>query len=130
MSLFVSPIASPLAEEKLLKRSLKLVKKAAKEKALRRGVKEIIKSIKKGEKGVCILAGDVDPIDVISHIPLILEENYIPYVYVPSKSELGEAGLSKRAVSCVMVPENKSAEYNSTFEKVRKEINSLPVFYE
>lgn len=33
-----------------------------------------------------ILAGDVSPIDVISHIPVLCEENQIPYCYVPSKT--------------------------------------------
>lgn len=33
-----------------------------------------------------ILAGDVSPIDVISHIPILCEENQIPYCYVPSKT--------------------------------------------
>ena len=32
-----------------------------------------------------ILAGDTSPIDVFSHIPVLCEENQIPYVYVPSK---------------------------------------------
>jgi len=125
-SLYVSPIAQPLAGDKLLKRSLKLVKKSAKDKTLKRGVKEVIKFVKKGNKGVCVLAGDVDPIDVISHMPVFLEDNNIPYVYVPSKAELGSSGLSKRAVSCVMVPVNKEAEYHSTYEKVESEIGELP----
>lgn len=34
---------------------------------------------------IMILAGDVSPIDVITHIPVLCEENDIPYVYVPSK---------------------------------------------
>ena len=34
---------------------------------------------------ICILAGDISPIDVITHIPVLCEENQIPYIYVPSK---------------------------------------------
>ena len=34
---------------------------------------------------ICIIAGDISPIDVITHIPLLCEENAIPYIYVPSK---------------------------------------------
>src|SRR5690348_1622499 len=36
-----------------------------------------------------ILAGNITPIDVITHIPILCEENDIPYVYVPKKEELG-----------------------------------------
>jgi H/ACA ribonucleoprotein complex subunit 2 len=32
-----------------------------------------------------VLAGDIWPIDVISHIPVLCEDNEIPYVYVPAK---------------------------------------------
>ena len=34
---------------------------------------------------VVVFAGDISPIDVITHMPILCEENHIPYVYVPSK---------------------------------------------
>ena len=37
---------------------------------------------------VCFLAGDISPLDVISHIPVFMEENDIPYVFVRSKVRL------------------------------------------
>ena len=61
------------------------VKKAAKVKALKRGVKEVVKAVRKGTKGTCIIAGDVSPIDVLSHVPVLCEDNEVPYVFVPSK---------------------------------------------
>ena len=50
---------------------------------------------------VCIIAGDVSPIDVLSHVPVLCEDNEVPYVFVPSKevsqrrTGLGWAGLSR-----------------------------------
>ncbi len=85
----LSPISTPLANEKLTGRALKLVRKAAKSKLIRRGVKEVVKALRKKEKGVMIIAGNVTPIDVISHIPVLCEEQSIPYVYVPAKEDLG-----------------------------------------
>jgi H/ACA ribonucleoprotein complex subunit 2 len=38
---------------------------------------------------VCIIAGNISPIDVITHIPILCEEAGIPYIYVPSKEDLG-----------------------------------------
>ena len=81
----VSVIAKPLATKKQTKRAYKVLKKATKVKGIRRGVKEVVKSIRKGEKGVCVIAGDISPIDVISHIPTLCEENDIPYIFTPSK---------------------------------------------
>eukprot|EP00456_Euglypha_rotunda_P012457 TRINITY_DN13539_c0_g1_i4.p1 TRINITY_DN13539_c0_g1~~TRINITY_DN13539_c0_g1_i4.p1 ORF type:complete len:107 (-),score=29.01 TRINITY_DN13539_c0_g1_i4:25-345(-) len=64
-------IAKPLAGDDLTKRCFKLVKKAAKVKKLKRGVREVVKAIKKGETGLLLIAGNITPIDVITHLPEI-----------------------------------------------------------
>ena len=46
--LFVSPIADPLANEKLQSKVLKLIKKGMKDKLVKRGVKETVKAVRKG----------------------------------------------------------------------------------
>jgi H/ACA ribonucleoprotein complex subunit 2 len=103
----VNCISQPLANKKLTKKAHKLVKKASGVKHIRRGVKEVIKGIRKGEKGLAILAGDIYPLDVISHIPILLEEKDIPYLFVPSKQDLGAAASTKRPTSVVLVKEPK-----------------------
>lgn len=99
----VNIISQPLASKKSTKKAHKLVKKAASKKQIRRGVKEVIKGIRKGETGLAILAGDIYPLDVISHIPVLLEEKDIPYVFVPSKQDLGAAASTKRPTSVVLI---------------------------
>lgn len=74
-------------------------------------MKECVKTIRKSPTssltapppGVVILAADISPMDVISHIPVLCEDHNIPYVYVPSRAELGAAGSTKRPTSVVMV---------------------------
>lgn len=34
---------------------------------------------------LCVIAGNISPIDVITHVPILCEEEEIPYIYVPSK---------------------------------------------
>jgi H/ACA ribonucleoprotein complex subunit 2 len=99
----VNCISLPLANKKSTKKAHKLVKKAASCKQIRRGVKEVIKGIRKGETGMAILAGDIYPLDVISHIPVLLEEKGIPYMFVPSKQDLGAAASTKRPTSVVLI---------------------------
>lgn len=41
--------------------------------------------------------------DVITHLPVLCEESGVPYVYVPSKEELGTAGQTKRPTSVMLV---------------------------
>ncbi|OAY59323.1 H/ACA ribonucleoprotein complex subunit 2-like protein [Manihot esculenta] len=101
--LALSPIAKHLAGKKLCKRTLKLVRRAAEHKCLKRGVKEVVKSIRRGHKGLCVIAGNISPIDVITHVPILCEEADIPYIYVPSKEDLANAGATKRPTCCVLV---------------------------
>ncbi|KAL0317595.1 UNVERIFIED_CONTAM: H/ACA ribonucleoprotein complex subunit-like protein [Sesamum angustifolium] len=76
--LALAPIAKPLAGKKLCKRTLKLVRRAAEQKCLKRGVKEVVKSIRRGTEGYVFIAGNISPIDVITHVPILCEEANIP----------------------------------------------------
>ena len=71
-------------------------------------MKEVVKGLRKGDKGLAILAGDVFPIDVMSHLPVLLEEHNVPYLFVPSKRDLGAAACTKRPTSCVLVKDKKN----------------------
>ncbi|OAP54628.1 hypothetical protein AYL99_11076 [Fonsecaea erecta] len=105
------PFANPLADDKVAKKVFKCVKKAAAQRTLRRGVKEVVKALRKSPTsttdklplGVVILAADISPMDVISHIPVLAEDHSVPYIYVTSRAELGTAGQTKRPTSVVMV---------------------------
>merc|ERR1712072_1047581 len=66
----VQPFAQPLADSKLSKKLFKCIKKATKSKQVLRGVKEVVKAVRKGQKGVCVIAGNISPMDVISHLPV------------------------------------------------------------
>ncbi|KAI8824074.1 50S ribosomal protein L30e-like protein [Fimicolochytrium jonesii] len=122
-----NPIAHPLASKKLTKKVLKTVKKAAKTKNVRRGVKEVVKAIRKGQKGVVVIAGDISPVDVITHVPVMCEEANVSYIYVPSKEELGNAGATKRATSVILVvaKDKKDIDYADLYEEVADEVKEL-----
>jgi H/ACA ribonucleoprotein complex subunit 2 len=82
----ISPIAAPLANKKLSKKLFKTVKRASKARQLKRGVKEVVKALRKGEKGLLLLASNITPVDVISHLPLMAEEGAgVEYCWVLSK---------------------------------------------
>ncbi len=125
----ISPIANPLAGKKLVKKALKTVKKAAKAKAIRRGVKEVVKALNKGEKGLAIIAGDISPIEVIAHVPILCEEKDIAYVYVPSKEDLGAASQTKRPTSIVLVVPKPGSDFAENYDECEKEMRAaLPRF--
>jgi H/ACA ribonucleoprotein complex subunit 2 len=65
---------------------LKTVKRASKARQLKRGVKEVVKALRKGEKGLLVLAANITPIDVLSHLPVLAEDAAgVEYVWVVSK---------------------------------------------
>lgn len=37
-------------------------------------MKEVVKAVRKGEKGFVLIAGDISPIDVIAHLPILCED--------------------------------------------------------
>jgi H/ACA ribonucleoprotein complex subunit 2 len=135
----LSPLAHPLAQKKLVKKLHKIIKKASKARQVKRGVKEVVKGIRKGEKGLLVLAGDINPIDIISHLPVLSEEAQIPYIFVASKEELGHASSTKRPTSCVMVcpnqkrktkrkegeEEDKDEDYRELYDECFQEVERL-----
>jgi H/ACA ribonucleoprotein complex subunit 2 len=72
------------------------------------------------------MAGDVSPVDVISHIPVICESKDVPYAFVRSRMELGIAAQTKKPTSVVLLSEPKDKnekslqKYNRLLQRVRK----------
>ena len=117
----MSVIAKPLASKKTTKKIHKIVRKASQAKIVRRGVKEVVKALRKGEKGFCVIAGDISPIDVITHLPIMCEDRQIPYFYVPSKHDLGAAATTKRPTSCILITAKDNFSEKSSLDKIMKE---------
>lgn len=84
-------------------------------------MKEVVKAIRKGQKGFCIIAGDISPIDVVTHIPILCEDRDIPYLYVPSKRDLGAAANTKRPTSCILVTPKESFSDIDLYKKLMEE---------
>ena len=83
---------------------------------MRIGTNETTKMVERGQAKLVVIAEDVDPEEIVMHLPILCEEKGIPYVYVPSKKELGEAaGIQVSAASVAVVNPGKA-------EKMIKEI--------
>jgi len=62
---------------------------------IRKGANEVTKSVERGLASFVVIAGDVEPEEVVVHIPSLCEQKKVAYSYVPSKMDLGKAiGLS------------------------------------
>ena len=82
---------------------------AAKESGkVKKGTNEVTKVVERGAAAMVIMAADVEPPEILAHIPALCDERNVPFVYVPSKAELGKAiGLNKPAASVAIVDVGK-----------------------
>ncbi len=58
---------------------------------IRKGTNETTKSIERGRAKLVLIAENVEPPEIVAHLPLLSEERKAPYVYVPDKRKIGEA---------------------------------------
>ena len=58
---------------------------------VKKGTNEATKAIERGISKLIIIAEDVEPPEVVAHLPIICEEQGAAYAFVPSKQELGKA---------------------------------------
>ncbi len=85
-------------------KALQLVQIARETGKVRIGTNEVTKASERVEAKLVVMAEDVDPIEILAHIPMLCEEKRIPYLYVSKKQRLGQAaGLSKSAASVAIV---------------------------
>ncbi|KHJ47166.1 ribosomal protein L7Ae [Trichuris suis] len=118
----VNEIASPLASRKLAKKLYKLLRKSSEhgKNYCIYGITAVQKALKRGATGLCVLAGDVSPIDTYCHIPAVCESKGMSYIYLPSKNHMGAAIGKNQPVMIVLivVHEDYKDLYDETYERV------------
>lgn len=75
---------------------------------IKKGTNEVTKVVERGNAAIVIMAADVEPPEILAHMPALCDERNVPYVYVPSKTELGTAiGLDKPTASIAITDVGK-----------------------
>jgi large subunit ribosomal protein L7Ae len=87
-----------------------------------KGSNEVTKAVERGDAILVLLAEDVDPPEIIAHLPVLAEEKEIPYVYLPTKDELGEAaGLNVGTASACIIDAGEAEDLiKDVVEKVEE----------
>jgi large subunit ribosomal protein L7Ae len=82
---------------------------ASKTGTVRKGTNETTKAIERAQAKLVIIAEDVDPPEVVAHLPLLCEERKIPYIFVPNKEKIGNAaGIDVPAASVCIIKEGEA----------------------
>jgi len=89
-----------------LEAAYEALKYALEVRGVKRGTNETTKAIERGQAKLVYIALDVDPPEIVAHLPLLCKERKVPYIFVPSKQELGKrAGIDVAAASaCIIDP--------------------------
>jgi len=89
---------------------------------VKKGTNEVTKLVERGEASFVVMAEDVQPPEILAHMPMLCEERNIPYAYVASKAELGNAcGLEKPTASIAVTDAGKAKPLiDSLAEQIKK----------
>ncbi|HIH73272.1 MAG: large subunit ribosomal protein L7Ae [Thermococcaceae archaeon] len=97
--------------KELAEKALEAVEIARDTGKIRKGTNETTKAVERGQAKLVVIAEDVDPEEIVAHLPPLCEEKEIPYIYVPSKKELGAAaGIEVPAASVAIIEPGKARE--------------------
>ena len=117
--------AKPLADNELTKKLFSLIEKANGHKKLKRGANEAAKSLNRDQSELILLAADATPLEIILHLPLLCEDKSVPYIFVPSMAELGQAcGTSRNVVACSIIKKDTQDQ------ALEKEIKDMRIVVE
>ncbi len=88
----------------------KIIEKARRTGKIDKGVNEVTKAIERGVAKFVVYAGDVDPKEIVQHLPAISKDKGIPCQEVDSKQKLGISVGIPVSTSAVAVIEPGDAE--------------------
>ncbi len=95
--------------KEIVDKALSAIKLAKQDGSIRKGVNEVTKSLERGLATLVIVANDVDPKEVVMHLPSLCEQHKTPLIAVPAKLDLGKAVGLNVACSSVAIEKPGSA---------------------
>ncbi len=104
------------APKEIVDKSLDAVRLAKQGGSVKKGVNEVTKSIERGTAELVLIAGDVEPEEVVMHLPTLCEQKRKPFVFVPAKLDLGKAaGLG---VPCAAIAIEKPGDAHAQVKEI------------
>jgi large subunit ribosomal protein L7Ae len=89
-------------------RAYEVVELARESGKVSKGSNEVTKVVERGVAKMVVMSEDVQPEEILAHLPFLCEERNVPYIYVPAKLELGKAaGLEVPTASVAIVDPGK-----------------------
>lgn len=103
-----------------------LVQEASKSGAIKKGSNEVTKAAERGNAKIIIMAEDVNPPELLAHIPMICEEKDIPYAYVGSQEYLAkECGMPNNVKTASIAVMDVGKGAMKQFDSVIEHLNNI-----
>src|SRR3989338_5020762 len=104
--------------KEIVNKAYEAIEIARKTGKIKKGANETTKAIDRGLAKLVVIAKDVNPKEILMHIPALCEEKKVPLVVVPSKNDLGAAaGIELGTTAVVVIKEGNSKDLISEIEK-------------
>jgi len=123
MTMSKSPYVKFEMQKDLSEKAYELVELSRDTGKLRKGANEVTKLVERGDVIFVVMAEDVTPPEILMHMPPLCDERSIPFGFVPSKAELGNAcGLEKPTSAVAILDAGKG---KSLMDELTKKITDL-----
>ncbi len=91
--------------------------------SVKKGTNETTKAIERGSASLVLIAEDVQPEEIVMHLPELADERDIPFVFVNSQDDLGHAaGLEVGSAAAAIIDAGQAEE---TVESIAATIEEL-----
>jgi len=108
------------SSKEVSERALEAIRMAKQNGTVKKGINEVTKSVERNLASLVVIAEDVEPQEVIMHIPTLCEQKKIAIAYVPTKQELGNAVGINVPCSAISIEKAGSAGEQALKEVVSK----------
>lgn len=100
-----------MAEKTNASKALEAIELAKKTGKIRKGTNEVTKVVERGQAKLVVIAKNVNPPEIVMHLPALCEEKKIPLVEVEKKEDLGAAaGLSVATSAVAIISEGEAKD--------------------
>jgi large subunit ribosomal protein L7Ae len=97
------------APQELQDKALEAVEMARDTGKIRKGTNEVTKAIERGIAQLVIIGEDVQPEEIVAHIPALSDEKKIPYIFIKKQEDIGAAsGLEVGCAASAIVDSGKA----------------------
>ncbi|MDK2890759.1 MAG: large subunit ribosomal protein L7Ae [Methanoculleus sp.] len=90
---------------------------------VKKGSNEATKAVERNIAQLVLIGSDVEPEEIVMHLPPLCEEKQIPFVYITKQNDIGSAsGLEVGSAAAAIV---KSGKAKDLVEEIAKQITAL-----